>query len=221
MWELIGSAQEQDGIDLRLYRCGGHFMIRANGWELMTTMNFRTERALVDLAFGAIGGPGPRRVLIGGLGFGFTAARALELAPEGAEVHVAEISSALIRWARDELSGVLGGLFGDARFRLEHVDVGDRIARARSEFDAIVLDVDNGPAGLTVASNDTLYGVEGLERIREALTPSGVLAVWSGFESPGFLAALRSASISAVVHDLAVQPGSRHVHHAYVCRPAS
>lgn len=179
-WLLIDTAQIPNGEgELRLMRRGAEYSIMSGATELMNSRLSGSEEALASIAFQRLGDRRDLQVLIGGLGMGFTLRAALaELGP-GARVAVAELVPAVMDWARGPLAKLFEGSLTDPRVTLHQADVAELIAPARSRYDAILLDVDNGPGGLNRAANDGLYAVDGLLAARRALAPGGVLAVWS------------------------------------------
>lgn len=209
--ELIDTAVVPGGEELRLFRRGGDFMIVLDRNELMTTRMSGSEEALATLAAERLGGRPRARVLIGGYGMGFTLRAALKAMPE-AEVTVAEIVPAILDWARGPMAALTAGCLDDPRVRVFEGDVADAIAGAK--WDAILLDVDNGPDGLSRPENDRLYRAGGLAATRAALVPGGVLAVWSAAPDAVFAKRMRSAGFA--VDEVAVRArangkGPRHV----------
>lgn len=193
-WVQIDSATMPDGGgELRLMRRGQEYSIMAGAIELMNSRLSGSEEALAELALGRLADRPAPKVLIGGLGMGFTLRAALKVLGPEAQVTAAELVPAVADWARGPLAEVFAGSLDDPRVVIHLGDVGALIADARSAYDAILLDVDNGPEGLTRAANDRLYDVNGLGEARRALTPGGVLAVWSGGQHPGFTPRLRRA----------------------------
>jgi spermidine synthase len=194
-WELLDtSAVPGEGGELRLYRRGDEFSIKAGYSELMNSRVHGSEDALAELACRRIGNR--PRLLIGGLGMGFTLAAALrQLGPE-AEIVVAELVPAVVDWNRGPLAGLAGRPLEDPRVRVYEGDVARLIDTERSGFDAILLDVDNGPEGLTRKENDGLYSHAGLGAALAALRPGGVLAVWSISPEPAFTKRLRRAGFA-------------------------
>jgi spermidine synthase len=171
--------------ELVLRRAGEHYEVISNGTFLMDTRDGRSERALVREA---IAGRDAVRVLIGGLGVGFSLAEALA-SPACAEVVVCELEPAVVEWARTHLGGC--GL-DDPRVRLLVADVGDAAAALAGELDAICLDVDNGPGWLVHPANAAIYADAGVDRLRACLRPGGRLAVWASAPDAAFEARLRA-----------------------------
>jgi spermidine synthase len=195
------------GGTLRLMRRGHEFSIQLGQNELMNSRLSGSEEALAQLACEQLGGAPAPRILIGGLGMGFTLRAALKALPETARVDVAELVPAVADWARGPLAEVFGGILDDPRVRLLQTDVAAPIAAARAAYDAILLDVDNGPDGLTHPGNDRLYDHAGLGRARAALRPCGVLAVWSAHPDAAFTRRLRDAGF--VVEEVPARANGR------------
>ncbi len=185
-WVHLATAAAPQGGTLRLLRRGDEFSIRLqDGNELMNSRLGGSEEALATLALSGLSGTAPR-VLIGGLGMGFTLRAAQAAAPPDARLIVSEIVPELLDWAGAHMGVVFGDSLSDPRVEARVGDVGAEIGRAAETFDAILLDVDNGPDGLTRAGNDALYGEAGLRAARRALKAGGVLAVWSASGDAGF-----------------------------------
>lgn len=178
------------GGEMVLYRHGGDYAIRVAGVELMNSRNHGSEDELGRRASALVAGARAPRMLVGGLGLGFTLRAALDALPAAARVDVAEIVPAVVRWNRTMLGGLAGHPLADARVTVIEGDVARVIAGARGAYDAIALDVDNGPDEM-FERNGGLYRRAGLAASREALAPGGVLAVWSAFESATFTRWLR------------------------------
>jgi len=194
--ELIGTAQVPDGEELRLFRHGGDFMIVLGSNELMSTRMRGSEEALAVMSCERIAGSPRPRMLIGGYGMGFTLRAALAKLPDDAHVTVAEIVPEIIAWARGPMAAVAAGCLEDRRVELVRGDVVEVIANAPGGFDAILLDVDNGPDGLVRAGNNRLYAVAGLRAAARALRPGGVLAIWSAARDEAFTRRLKTAGFS-------------------------
>ncbi|TCQ10064.1 spermine/spermidine synthase [Rhizobium sp. PP-F2F-G36] len=185
------------GGQLRLKSRGQEFSIMLGSNELMNSRLSGSEEALASLAREKIGDRPRPAFLIGGLGMGFTLRAALAILPGHAKVVVAELVPAVVRWARGPMASVFKGCLDDHRVTIYDGDVGACIAAARSAYDAILLDVDNGPDGLTRASNDSLYDHQGLRAAQSALRPGGVLAVWSSGPDPRFTHRLKVSGFEA------------------------
>jgi spermidine synthase len=191
-WTLIDTATiPGDGGELRLHRRGDEYSIRVENYELMNSRVHGSEDALASLVCPRI--PANARVLIGGLGMGFTLMAMLEGLGPRAEVVVAELVPAVVTWHRGPLAHVSKGALDDPRVVIREADVvrviGEGVAEKR--WDAIVLDVDNGPRALTAKGNDRLYSVNGLRNIETHLRPKGVLAIWAAGPDMAFTKRLR------------------------------
>lgn len=193
-WELIDVASVPgDKNELRLMRRGSEFSIRLGQNELMNSRLGGSEERLATIACDRLNSSGPPVILIGGLGMGFTLRAALARVQHDAQVFVAELVPGVIAWAKGPLSDVFKGSLDDPRVTLCQTDVGELIRSNNSRFDAILLDVDNGPDGLTREANDDIYSAKGLAAARSALREGGILAVWSSDASPAFTKRLGSA----------------------------
>ena len=209
---LIDTAQIPGGAEMQLFSRGNDFMIVVDRNELMSTRMNGSEIALATLALERISGVRDPRVLIGGYGMGFTLRAVLGAVGAGAVVTVAELVPEIIAWARGPMAAVAAGCLDDPRVRIVLGDVAD-VIRAGG-FDAILLDVDNGPDGLVRAENDRLYAPRGLALAKAALRPGGVLAVWSAGPDAKFVRRLGAAGFA--VEEVAVKArvggkGPRHV----------
>jgi spermidine synthase len=202
---------EQDA--LRLMQRGDEFSIRVGTVELMNNRRSGSEEALATLTCARLKDRANARILIGGLGMGFTLRAALNGVGADARVVVAEIVPAVTAWARGPLSHMFSGSLDDPRVELLVADVNQVIQSAPAQYDAILLDVDNGPEGLTRRANDRLYDMWGLKRARFALRANGILAVWSGRPDRKFKARLQRAGFA--VDEIRVHAngssGRRHV----------
>jgi spermidine synthase len=183
------------------------------GNQLMNSRLSGSEVALATLACARTADRPARKILIGGLGMGFTLRAALTVAGAKATIVVAELVPAVIAWAQGPLSSLFGDALGDPRVDLRQADVVEVIRAKKAFYDAILLDVDNGPEGLTRSANDRLYHAAGLADAYAALRPGGVLAVWSGGPDDAFTQRLRRAGF--VAEDIAVRAtgarkGARH-----------
>ena len=200
--------------ELILRRRGEEFSIRTGGTELMNSRMHGSEEALANLAFEHMGQGSGLRILVGGLGMGYTLARTLAMAPSDARILVAELIPEVIAWNRSVFGHLAGMPLNDPRVRVDASDVGAVIHRQTDAFDAILLDVDNGPTGLTQDANNRLYAENGLKAAFRALTPGGVLGIWSAGDDPVFTRRLANCGFKArAVSVSAVAPGrgGRHV----------
>lgn len=196
-WELLACAPVPGGGGaLRLYRRGGEFSIRVAGCELMNSCLHGSEEALAELACAKIAGRPRPRLLVGGLGMGFTLKAALRHLGPAARVVVAELVPAVVAWNRGPLADLAGCPLEDRRVAVCETDVGRVLQAATGGFDAILLDVDNGPDGLTRRDNTRLYAAAGLAAAYNALRPAGVLGVWSIAPDPAFACRLRQAGFA-------------------------
>ena len=209
-WIQLATATAPDGDTLRLLRRGDEFSIRLKGGnELMNSRLGHSEEALATLALEHLAGRPAPRLLIGGLGMGFTLRAALAVLPPDARLVVSEIVPELVGWAGQHMGAVFGGCLSDPRVRIETRDVGVLIREAAGAFDAILLDVDNGPEGLTRAGNDALYREDGLTSARRALVPGGVLAVWSAAPDAAFPQRLARSGFEVTTHMVRASRGKR------------
>lgn len=191
-WEFLGSAQVPgSGGDISLYKRGREFSIRIDGAELMNSSAHGSEDALAELACARVADRPRPMVLIGGLGMGYTIAAALRRLGGGGRVVVAELVPAVVEWNRGPLAELAGHPLQDGRVTVREVDVARILKTERMAYDAILLDVDNGPDGLTRKDNDWLYSPDGLAAAFAALRPAGVLAVWSAGPDRAFARRLR------------------------------
>lgn len=192
--ELLGTARVPGGEELRLYRHDRDFMIVLDRNELMSTRMNGSEIALAEQSIARLGRAKAPHLLIGGYGMGFTLRAALAKLGPDARVTVVEIVPEIIDWARGPMAEVMAGCLDDPRVSLVIGDVGDMIAAAQGDYDAILLDVDNGPDGLVRDDNDRIYSKSGLRTAQRALRPGGVLAIWSAAKDYAFAARLRKSS---------------------------
>ena len=192
-WEFLDSAKvpgQKD--DLSLYRRGNEYSIRIGNAELMNSRIHASEDSLAELACNKIAHHHRPRILIGGLGMGYTLAAALKYSKDDAVITVSEIVSTVVEWNRGALAGLAGDPLHDNRVIVREIDVAKIIKTEHQAYDAILLDVDNGPEGLTRYGNDWLYSVDGLNAAYAALKPAGVLAVWSAGPDQAFLKRMKS-----------------------------
>ena len=214
-WIKIDTARVPgtDG-ELRLMRRGAEFSIMLGTNELMNSRLSGSEAALATLAAKKIEKVAKPHVLIGGLGMGFTLRAALAVLGPGAKIVVAELVPAVVAWARGPVAEIFGDSLKDPRVSILETDVTEVIRSESRAFDTILLDVDNGPEGLTRKANDALYNSAGLKAAHATLRPGGVLAVWSSGPNPPFAKRLRGVGFD--VNEVAVRAtgrggGARHV----------
>tara|TARA_B100001146_G_scaffold35780_1_gene29211 strand:- start:3080 stop:3757 length:678 start_codon:yes stop_codon:yes gene_type:complete len=193
-WKLLDTAQTPgDGSELRLYERDNEFSIKVGNYELMNSRVYGSEDALGKLGCQKIAKHPRARVLIGGLGMGYTVRSALDELGDTAQVAVAELIPEVVQWNRGVLAGLAGHPLDDERVSVHEFDVAELIKTPEGGYNAILLDVDNGPQGLTVKENDWLYSPNGLDTTFAALKPKGVLAVWSSGPEAAFAKRLRRA----------------------------
>lgn len=213
-WELLDSAEIPGGsATMSLYARGNEFSIRLNGGELMNSRAHGSEEALAELACARIANRPASRILIGGLGMGFTTAAALQRLSAESQVLVAELVPSVVEWNRKYLGGLSGNPLQDPRVTVRETDVARILQSDHQAYDAILLDVDNGPDGFTRKGNDWLYTDSGASTAYAALQPAGVLTVWSAGPDAAFGNRLRKAGFA--VDEVSVRArgsagGSRH-----------
>jgi spermidine synthase len=214
-WLQIGTARVPGTeVELRLMRRGAEFSMMLGSSELMNSRLSGSEQALATLACKRLEAVKAPHLLIGGLGMGFTLRAALAVLGSEARIMVAELVPAVIAWARGPMADLFGDSLGDPRASILSADVVDVIRSHASAFDATLLDVDNGPEGLIRKANDALYNPGGLQAIRRALRPGGVLAVWSSAPNALFSKRLRDSGFDVdevAVRATARRRGARHV----------
>lgn len=212
-WIQLATAKVPGGGELRLMRRGEEFSIRLDANELMNSRLGGSEEALATLACQKLAGRARPRVLIGGLGMGFTLRAALKVFGADAVIEVAELVPEVIDWGRGEMAGLYGDSLTDPRVSILQRDVSELIRAGAGRYDAILLDVDNGPEGLSRPANDQLYDSRGLSDARAALRGGGVLAVWSSGPDDSFTKRLRRGDFTVnevPVRAVGKRTGSRH-----------
>jgi spermidine synthase len=213
-WILLEVAQAPgNGEELRLYKRGTEFAMRVGKCELMNSRVHGSEDELAKLACGRITNRPEPRILVGGLGMGYTVAAALKGIGVDGRVAVAELVPAVVAWNRGPLAELAVYPLQDERVIVREVDVARIIQTERNAYDAILLDVDNGPEGLTQKDNDWLYGLHGLNMALATLRPGGVLAVWSAAPDRAFTSRLRKVGFlvdEVRVRGRGTSGGSRH-----------
>jgi spermidine synthase len=205
---LLGRSTTPDGGEIVLYERDGAYFIRVNGLELMTSRTHGSEEDLARLTLAKLRAKKPK-VLVGGLGMGFTLRAVLDAVPKAAKVMVAEILPAVVEWNRTELAHLARSPLDDPRVAVVERDVAEIIAAGPSAFDAVLLDVDNGPAALTVTENEQLYGNKGLAAIHRCLRPGGVLGVWSADPDRAFEKRLAKAGFKVSTETVSARRGAK------------
>jgi len=208
-WEEIERAEVPGGEEeVILRKRGPEFSIRVAATELMNSRIHGSEDALAELTCSRISRKPGRRILIGGLGMGYTLAAALQHSGDDSLITVAELIPAVIRWNREHLGHLAGNPLADGRVFVRQEDVAETITREKSIWDAIILDVDNGPDGITRKVNDRLYGMSGLKNAFSALRTGGVLSIWSSGTDEQFTSRLKQCRFQTeIVTVRARKPG--------------
>ncbi|MCB2088321.1 MAG: spermidine synthase [Sphingomonadaceae bacterium] len=220
--EHLGTAHVPGGETLELYRHDRDFMIVMGHNELMSSRKWGSEEALATMTLERLGQPAAPQMLIGGYGMGFTLRAALARVGPQAKLTVAELVPEIIEWARGPMAELAAGCLDDPRVTLRMGDVAEAIGARPGAWDAILLDVDNGPDGLVRAENDALYSPAGLKIARKALRPGGVLAIWSAAPDPSFTRRLKKAGFEVderIVASRSNGKGPKHV--IWFARPFS
>jgi spermidine synthase len=212
-WQELERVSVPGGGELTLWRRGDEFSIRAGTQELMNSRMHGSEESLAARGCAGLERVRDACVLVGGLGMGFTVRACLDRLGAAARIEVAELVPAVVRWNRGPLAHLAGRPLDDARVRVFEEDVGEVIRAAREVYDAILMDVDNGPAALTSEANARLYGTAGLAEAVRALAPGGVYALWSPVDDRRFTERLRRAGFTVRTERVPARPGGggRHV----------
>jgi spermidine synthase len=198
-WEVLGEATAPDGTLLSLTRRGHEYVILAKGKSLMSNRMHGSEEALATFGLKALPSPREPRVLVGGLGMGYTLRATLNHLPSAAVVDVAELMPAIVEWNRGPLGPLAEHPLQDRRAQVIVGDVAKTLRDNRGAYDAILLDVDNGPAAFTTDFNGGLYDNAGVANAKAALKPAGTLAVWSAWDDRKFEQRLRYAGFTVSV----------------------
>jgi spermidine synthase len=206
--------------ELTLLRRDEDFAIRLSGLpgDLMNSRMYHSEEALAELACTRLGAVENARVLVGGLGMGFTLAAVLRCVPRSAEVVVAELVPEVIEWNRGSLGQCAGRPLDDGRTRVHRGDVVALLKHPGKKFDAILLDVDNGPEAMTASANGWLYTRGGLKQIYQVLRPGGIAAIWSVRGDQPFAARLKKTGFEVRVRTVRARPGKGSRHTIFVAR---
>jgi spermidine synthase len=221
-WTELARACTAGGDELVLRGGGGGFEIRCNGWELMSTRAHHSEEELARLAAAALAALPAPRLLLGGLGLGYTLRALLAALPAAAQVVVAELFAEVIAWNRGPLAHVAGVPLEDGRVALHCGDVAGLLEAAAAAYDGILLDVDNGPEAVMLPGNALLYTAAGLALIRRALAAGGVLGVWSAEGAMVFVTDREAALGEEVARGIAARGGRADPRHAlYFARPGA
>jgi len=217
----LGAGTSSANSELVLAQRGDEFAIRLRGAELMNSRSHASEEALAKLGCAGLGDRSGARVLIGGLGMGFTARAALDALPRDAQVTIVELVPEVVEWNRTHLAELAKRPLDDPRVTLKVGDVADVIAAQQEQWNAILLDVDNGPDAFTAPSNAKLYGLKGLIACRRALIPGGALAVWSVEDDNKFTDRMRGAAFEVDKQRVPARPNSTVKHVIWVGRRAT
>lgn len=191
----------RDGSEYSLYKRGDECIIRVNGLELMTSLCHGTEEKIAVSTFDDIVACPAPRLLVGGLGMGFTLKKLLELLPTKGTIQVAEIEPAVIRWNKTYFHEYNGNVLDDERVQICEGDVIQKI-RSDGVYDAIILDIDNGPSPLSAPGNSWLYSMEGITAIYRSLNSGGVFTLWSAFMDNEFVRRLEECGFYVVIEHI-------------------
>ena len=216
-WRELGRAKVGDG-ELVLARRGDEFAIRLRGAELMNSRQHASEEALATLGCAGLAKVAGARVLIGGLGMGFTARAALDALPPDAEVTIAELVPDVVKWNKEHLGDLAKRPLEDPRVKLRMGDVAGAIAEKQDHWHAILLDVDNGPDAFTSPHNAALYGLKGLIAARRALVRGGAFGVWSVENDSKMTERMRAAAFEVDRQRVPARPGSSIKHVIWIGR---
>jgi len=211
--EELGRARVPGGEELVLQRHDRDFMIMIGNNELMSSRKWGSEEALATLAAERIGKRPAPALLIGGYGMGFTLRAALRVLPADARITVVELVPEIVDWARGPMAHMEAGCLSDPRVTLIMGDVAPFIAGAQGDWDAILLDVDNGPDGLVRQDNDTIYARSGLQALKHALAPGGVAAIWSAAPDPAFTRRLEKSGFEVEEKRVAARSNGKGAKH--------
>ncbi len=205
----IATTQTPDGRCLALCRHDRDYSITVDRQELMSSRANESERALARLGCERIAARQDPTVLIGGLGMGFTLRETLDLLQPRAKVVVAELLPEVVRWNREILGELTGHPLRDPRVTVRVGDVIELVRKAKHAFDAILLDIDNGPGAVTSAGNDWLYGRTGIQACLQALHAKGCLSIWSATVDPQFERRLRQEGLHVERHGVPAYKGGK------------
>ena len=218
-FERLGEAKTPNGTVITLYRHDGSYLIRADGVELMSTRRHLSEDRLAEIACAPLRDVASARVLIGGLGLGFTLRTALRLLRHDAEVVVAELVAEVIAWNADPRYGLSVEAMSDPRVRMVHDDVTEVLRANPGGFDAIMLDTDNGPDGMLISENASLYSASGVATTVAALRQGGSIVYWSVGDDPRFVTALRKCGLAVTTLRVRAHGTAGPMHILYTATP--
>ena len=216
--ERLAEARTPNGTLIALYRHDGAYLIRADGVELMSTRRHLSEDRLADVACAPLGELPAMRVLIGGLGLGFTLRAALRQLGDDAEVVVAELVPEVVAWNADPQYGLSVEAMADPRVHVVQADVIDVLRAQVGAFDAIMLDTDNGPDGMLMTENASLYSRHGIGATVRALRAGGSVVYWSVGDDPKFVRALRGSGLDVSTIRVRAHDTTGPMHTLYVAR---
>ncbi|MEO7360045.1 MAG: hypothetical protein ABI120_06935, partial [Gemmatimonadaceae bacterium] len=214
--ERLGQAHTPNGTLLEFFRHDGAYLIKAAGVELMSTRRHFSEDRLAEVACLPLAASPGARVLIGGLGLGFTLRASLQHLPSDAEVVVAELVQSVIDWNANSEYALSHETMHDPRVRIVHDDVVNVLSANAKGFDAIMLDTDNGPAGMLMSENARLYVTRGINLTMNALRPGGIIAYWSVGEDKPFVGALQRAGLRVQTEQVRAHATSGPLHSLYI-----
>ncbi len=217
--ERLAEARTPNGTQIVLYRHDGAYLVRADGVELMSTRRHLSEDRLAEVACARVRETPNARVLIGGLGLGFTLRAALRLVRDDAEIVVAELLAEVIAWNADPQYDLSVEAMADARVHVLRADVLAVLQQNPAGFDAIMLDTDNGPDGQLMSENTALYAKDGIGETVAALRPGGVIVYWSVGDDPKFASALRGSKLDVEALHVRAHATAGPMHTLYVATP--
>lgn len=216
--ERLGEARTPDGTLIALYRHDGAYLIRADGVELMSTRRHLSEDRLADVACVPLKDTPAARVLIGGLGLGFTLRQALRELRGDAEIVVAELMAEVIAWNANPDYNLSAEAMRDERVHVVHDDVSNVLRANPAGFDAIMLDTDNGPEGMIMSENSRLYAQRGIATTMQALRPGGTIVYWSVGDDPKFAGQLQHAGLVVTIERVRAHTTSGPMHTLYIAQ---
>ena len=222
-WTQLGTAQiPNNGGELKFSQRGDEFSIRLSGirGELMNSRLYNSEKVLAELGCAHLTSTNNAQVLVGGLGMGYTLAAALKAVNKNSQVTVAELIPEVVTWNQGPLGNCANNPLQDPRTKVHIGDVRQLLTIRKPTFDAILLDVDNGPEGLTQKDNSSIYSTQGLEDIYKTLRPKGMVAIWSAGPDQQFTLRLKKAGFKAEDRVVRARPGKGSRHTIFLGRKA-